>query len=308
MNDTEQMNSDYRITFDPDYTTITGYQPEKKKIRLNLILFLLTVLSTLVAGTFMAGENPFRHPHLLYRGAPFSFTLLFILGVHELGHYQASRRWGIATTLPYFIPVPPPLFMLGTLGAFIKVKSRIVNRKALIDIGAAGPLIGFVASVGAVILGLKLSTVVAPEAVSEGSITLGESILFSLLSKLTLGAQAAQQEILLHPVAFAGWLGLFVTVLNLLPIGQLDGGHIAYALLGKKHRYLSGSVFLGLFPLGWYLWPGWFIWILFGAITGLRHPAPIDDVSPLDGQRKIIGLITLIIFILCFIPEPIRLR
>jgi membrane-associated protease RseP (regulator of RpoE activity) len=299
--------TDFQFGFDPERTTITGLESKKPRYRLNLLLFLLTILSTLLAGTFMAGENPFVRPWLLYRGVPFSFSLMFILGVHELGHYYASRRWGVQTTLPYFIPVPPPIFLLGTLGAFIKVKSRIVNRKALIDIGAAGPLVGFVASIAAVLIGLKLSAVVAPEAVEGGSVILGESLLFSFLSRIALGSEAAQQEVLLHPIAFAGWLGLFVTVLNLLPLGQLDGGHIVYALLGKKHRFVAGTVFLGLVPLGWYLWPGWFIWIVLGIMTGLRHPPPIDDVSPLDAKRTLIGIFTLVIFIICFIPVPIKI-
>ncbi|MFQ6094188.1 MAG: site-2 protease family protein [bacterium] len=292
--------------FDPESVTIAGFEPRRPRHRLNLILFLATIVTTLVAGTLMAGADPFSHPWLLYRGIPFSFSLLIILGVHELGHYFASKRCGVRTTLPYFIPVPPPFF-LGTLGAFIKVKSRIADRKGLMDIGAAGPLAGFVASVIAVVIGLKLSQVVELGEMGEGSIRLGESLLFSFLSKMAVGPVAPQHDILLHPIAFAGWLGLFVTVLNLLPIGQLDGGHIAYALMRKKHRYLAGAVFLGLFPLGFYLWPGWFIWVMIGAITGLKHPPPIDDISPLDGKHKVIGIATMIIFVFCFIPDPIRI-
>lgn len=292
--------------FNPENVTITGVGPHKTKYRLNLILFLATIVTTLITGTLMAGHDPFARPWLLYRGAPFSFSLLFILGVHEMGHYIASRRCGVKTTLPYFIPVPP-IISLGTLGAFIKIKSRIFNRKGLMDIGAAGPLAGFIVSIVAVYFGLKLSSVVAVGEIGEGSIQLGESLLFSFLSKIAVGPMAENHEVLLHPIAFAGWLGLFVTVLNLIPIGQFDGGHIAYALLGEKHRYLSGVFFLGLFPLGFFLWPGWFVWVMFGALLGLKHPPPLDDSTPLDLKRKVVGIITLIIFILCFIPEPIKL-
>jgi membrane-associated protease RseP (regulator of RpoE activity) len=194
------------------------------------------------------------------------------------------------------------------MGAFIKVKSRIVNRRALIDIGAAGPFIGCAASIIAVFIGLKLSRVVDPGSLGQGSIKLGESFLFSFLSRVAVGPEAAQKEVLLHPIAFAGWLGLFVTVLNLLPIGQLDGGHVAYALLGEKHRYLAGTVFVGLVVMGFYFWPGWFVWVLVALITGMRHPSPVDNISPLDFKRKVIGIMTLIIFVLCFIPKPIMIE
>ncbi|UCE17834.1 MAG: site-2 protease family protein [Gemmatimonadota bacterium] len=293
-------------SFDPESVTITGTGPRKPRYRLNLILFLATVVTTLFAGTLMAGYNPLTDPRLLYRGIPFSFSLIFILGIHEMGHYFASKRCGVKTTLPYFIPVPPPFF-LGTLGAFIKIKSRIFDRKGLMDIGAAGPLSGFVVSVVIILIGLKLSRVVDVGEIGAGSLQLGESLLFSFLSKIAVGPVAANHDILLHPIAFAGWLGLFVTVLNLIPIGQFDGGPIAYALLGNNHRYLSGIFFLGLVPMGFFLWPGWFVWIMFGAIVGLKHPPPTDDRTPLDSKRKIVGLITLIIFILCFIPTPIQL-
>ena len=292
--------------FDPESMTVTGVEPQKPKYKLNFILFLATILTTLIAGTLMAGYDPFTRPQLLYHGIPFSFSLIFILGIHEMGHYLASKRCGVKTTLPYFIPVPPPFF-LGTLGAFIKVKSRISNRKGLLEIGASGPIAGFIASVIAVLIGLKLSRVVEVGEIGEGSIHLGESLLFSFLSKIAIGSVAADYDILLHPVAFAGWLGLFVTVLNLIPIGQFDGGHIAYALLGHNHRYLSGMFFLGLFPMGFFLWPGWFVWVMFGAFIGLKHPPPTDDITPLDFRRKVIGIITLIIFVLCFIPVPIAL-
>lgn len=307
MEESSRQYRDWYSSFDPDHTTITGYEPKKLKYKLNMILFILTIVSTLIGGTLIAGVDVFSQPWLLYEGIPYSFSLLFILGVHELGHYFTSKKWGVSTSLPYFIPLPPIPFVWGTLGAFIKVKSRIVNRKALIDIGAAGPLLGFVPSVAAVFFGMKLSTIVESGAVERSSLIFGESLLFSLLSKLALGPEAMQQDILLHPIAVAGWLGLFVTALNLLPLGQLDGGHIAYALFGRKHRYLAGTVFLGLFPLGFYLWPGWFLWILIGAITGWKHPPPVDDISPLDFKRKVFGMITLTIFVLCFIPVPFKL-
>lgn len=190
-----------------------------------------------------AGINLFKEPMRLWEGYPFSISIMTILLGHEMGHYFASKAHRTKATLPYFIPAPS---IIGTFGAFIKMKSPILTRKALIDIGATGPIVGFILSLIACIIGLKMSKII-PLTYGEDVFMLGDSILFSLLVKFTLGNIPAGQDVLLHSVAFAGWIGLFVTSMNLLPVGQLDGGHIAYALFGKWHFYISRTMlFLSL--------------------------------------------------------------
>src|SRR4030043_309999 len=190
------------------------------------------------------------------KGLPFALTLMTILLSHELSHYFTSRKHKVKATLPYFIPAPT---IIGTFGAVIKMKSPIVTRKALVDIGASGPVAGFIISVIVSIIGLSLSKVVAIGE-TKGALGLGDSLLFSFLSDMILNYQPGFQDIALHPVAFAGWIGLFVTSLNLIPIGQLDGGHIAYALLGEKHFLLSNILVATMVLLGLLLWEGWTIW------------------------------------------------
>ena len=243
----------------------------KKFPFLHLILFILTIMSTLLVGAMQTGADIFKEPGKIYNGIPFSLTLIVILLSHELSHYFTSKRHGVKATLPYFIPAPT---IIGTFGAFIKMKSPIVTRDALVDIGASGPIAGFIFSVIAVIVGLQLSQVV-PATQSGGTLDLGDSILFLSLSHMILGATPAGSDILLHPVAFAGWIGLFVTSLNLIPVGQLDGGHIAYALLGEKHTHLSMFLILVMVLLGLLSWEGWFVWCVLLLILGLRHPPVI---------------------------------
>jgi membrane-associated protease RseP (regulator of RpoE activity) len=270
---------------------------------LHIFLFLLTLLSTLTVGALQTGADILKEPEKIYTGMPFALTLMAILLSHELSHYFTSKKHGVKATLPYFIPAPT---IIGTFGAFIKMKSPIVTRKALIDIGASGPIAGFFISVIAVIIGLPLSEVV-PASQTRGALNLGDSILFSLIAKAVLGVTPSDSDILLNPVAFAGWIGLFVTSINLLPVGQLDGGHIAYALLGKKHTRLSFLLVLVMVLFGIFLWEGWFVWAVLLLILGLRHPPVIYWEVPLDGRRKFIGWLALIIFILTFIPVPFKL-
>ena len=224
-----------------------------------------------------------------------------ILGVHELGHYYASRRHNVDATLPYFIPAPS---IIGTFGAFIKIKSGITSRKALFDIGLTGPICGFSLALPIFMLGLSLSGT-TPVETTEGSLKLGNSILVYLLTKSVFPQGIVEgSEIMLHPIAFAAWIGFWVTALNLLPIGQLDGGHIVYALFPRKHRLISIIVFIALIPLG-YLWLGWLIWaLIIFLLLGFGHPPPIDTSTPLDKNRKILGLFAFIIFILIFTPQP----
>ena len=266
---------------------------------LNILLFLLTILTTLLVGTLRRGGNPFRDISSLHLGMPFSFTLISILLVHELAHYFTSRRHKVRTSLPYFIPAPT---FLGTFGAVIKMKSPMPNRNALLDVGIAGPLAGFVLSIVAVAVGLNLSQIVRGE-ISEGSLRLGNSIIFSLIAHLVKGPLPQGYNIVLHPIAFAGWIGLLITAMNLLPAGQLDGGHIAYAFLGRKHSLVARFVFYAM--LGFSLfWRGWLVWAILIFALGLRHPPPLNDITPLDRKRKILALIAFLIFIITFVPAP----
>ncbi len=294
-----------------------------RQYMLHIVLFLLTLLSTLFAGALQHGVNPFLEPGKIWVGLPFSVSLMAILLTHELSHYFASRKHHTKATLPYFIPAPS---IIGTFGAFIKMKSPIVTRKALVDIGASGPIGGFIVALGVTIYGLMHSQVVELPP-GEGGLILGDSIIFSLLSRVILGTPPEGKDVLLHPVAFAGWIGMFVTSMNLLPIGQLDGGHIAYALWGtKNHRRLSYTLatvlaVAGIARLYLYsdffsspffdflkrnLWEGWTIWAFLLFILGLDHPPIIYWEEPLSRGRKLIGWTALFIFILTFTPVPFR--
>ncbi|MDA8240374.1 MAG: site-2 protease family protein [Nitrospiraceae bacterium] len=270
---------------------------------LHLILFLLTFLSTLAVGALNAGVNIFDDPGMIYKGLPFSATLLVILLAHEFSHFLSSRRHHIHATLPYFIPAPT---LFGTLGAFIKMKSPIQTKNALMDIGASGPIAGFLVSLVATTVGLFFSKVV-PVTKTAGMISLGDSLLFSGLTRLILGEVPANYDVLLHPVAFAGWIGFFVTALNLIPVGQLDGGHILYALIGERHAKLSKVLIGVMIVLGLAVWEGWLVWAMLLVILGFRHPPIIYADVPLDSRRRLIGWAAVIIFILTFIPVPITI-
>jgi len=276
----------------------------RKAPYLHILLFILTFISTLLAGAFFQkGINLFREPWRLYEGLPFASTLMVILLSHELSHYFASKKHHTKATLPYFIPAPS---IIGTFGAFIKMKSPIVTRRALIDIGASGPIAGFILSVIASVIGLNYSTMV-PAAVARGALNLGDSLLFSLLSRLILGSPPDSYDILLHPVAFAGWIGLFVTSLNLIPVGQLDGGHIAYAFLGERHSVISKVIVAILLLLGLFYWEGWAIWGVLMIALGLRHPPVIYWEVPLDRGRRLLGAVALVMFVITFIPSPFKI-
>ena len=275
----------------------------KKIPYLHIVLFVATFLTTLTAGALQKGINIINEPGRIIEGLPFAGTLMTILLCHELSHYIASKKHHTKATLPYFIPAPS---IIGTFGAFIKMKSPIVTRKALIDIGASGPIAGFAVSVIACIVGLSMSEVISlPQA--DGALNLGDSILFSFLSKVVIGVTSDNYDILLHPVAFAGWIGLFVTSLNLIPIGQLDGGHIAFAILGERHKYISVILVVILAIMGIFYWEGWALWAILMLILGIKHPPVIYWEVPIDRKRRFVGFLSLIIFIVTFIPLPFRL-
>lgn len=315
-------------------------QASQDRMWVHLVLFLLTAYTTTLAGMQLALSTKLTlYPeelrsgldslwilldlNSLVLGLPFSVTLLMILGIHEMGHYFASRRWRVRATLPFFIPFPS---IIGTLGAVIKIKSRIPNRRALLDIGASGPLAGFVVAVVALAVGLHLSEVVSHSKLSGDVLVFGDSILTAWLGQLIVGDLPEGYDVFIHPIGFAGWLGLFVTVLNLLPIGQFDGGHIIYAIFGGRHELISKGavIFLGLLwafgpPYHWLItesiadawiasrWHGWLLWMFVAMMLGRRHPTPLDPHTELDPLRKWMGYFSLAVFVLCFIPSPIRL-
>jgi membrane-associated protease RseP (regulator of RpoE activity) len=273
---------------------------------LHLTLFVLTFFSTLVAGAvFQKGINILKEPLRITEGLPFSMTLMGILLSHELSHFFASKRHHTKATLPYFIPAP--ITLIGTFGAFIKMKSPIVTRKALIDIGVSGPIAGFLLSLVASVIGLAYSTVVPLTKAREGVLSLGDSLLFNLLSYLVVGTVPHTHEILLHPVAFAGWIGFFVTSLNLIPVGQLDGGHVAYAFLKERHRVVSVVLVSTLILFGLFFWEGWALWGVLMVVLGIKHPPIIYWEVPLDGRRRMLGLVAFFILLITFIPSPFKI-
>jgi len=278
---------------------------------INVLLLIATIITTLMAGAIISGvlmrspEVFLRRPALLLEGIPFAFTLLLILGIHEMGHYAAGRFHRTAVTLPYFIPMPPfGALPLGTLGAFIQMRSPIPHRRALFDIGVAGPLAGLVVAIGAYMIGLSSATV---EHGSRG-LTLGRSIFTQFLIGL-FQPEALQPGfgVQLNPIMLAGWLGLFVTVINLLPVGQLDGGHILYAVMGRRAKWV-GFVTIGILVVLGIVFGAttWLVWAVLGLLFGVRHAPALDDITPLDPARKLIALVTLVIFVLIFVPVPFR--
>ncbi|MCF6155223.1 MAG: site-2 protease family protein [Candidatus Brocadia sp.] len=258
------------------------------KARIHVLLFIATFLTTYYVN-----------------GLWYSITIMTILLSHELGHFFMCRKYRVAATMPYFLPLPFPPF--GTFGAVIKMKGLIPDKRALFDIGAAGPLIGLLFSIPAIIIGLILSDVRPVPSDTSQYLGLGEPILFSFIAKLVLGNLADGMDIYLHPVAFAGWAGLFVTALNLLPIGQLDGGHVMYALLGKKSKIVYTIGILIFCVIAILLYPGWMVFAVLLLLFGFRHPAPIDENSALDPKRRILGVILFIIFFVSFTPVPLKL-
>jgi membrane-associated protease RseP (regulator of RpoE activity) len=252
---------------------------------INIVLFILTVASTLIVG------GPF-----------YSFAIILILLGHEMGHYLMSRRYGIKATLPFFLPLPLPPF--GTLGAVIRMESTVSSRKALFDTGVAGPLTSFFLSIPAIVIGLKLSKLVPVSHIKEGVLRLADPLLFSFIQRLVLGKISENYDVFLHPIGFAGWVGLFVTSLNLLPIGQLDGGHIAYGLFGRRSRAIFLVAIAVMAFITVFYNPGWFVLLILIILFGFRHPPPLDDQTPLDSKRKLIGGMTFIAFFLSFTPAP----
>jgi len=305
-----EVTSDHSQTWPPacEPPGVLG-TPRPPRILLHVALFLATVLTTMAAGAFQSGVNLFQDPWQIYRGIPFAVSILSILAAHEMGHYLMSRRHQLNVTLPYFLPglpFPPPL--PGTFGALIRIRSPILDKRALLDVGCSGPLSGIVVAVPVLVVGLKLSQVAALPPEAGLGITLGEPLLFKLVCWLTLGPLGPEDHVLIHPVAFAGWLGLLITALNLLPVGQLDGGHVIYALFPTWHRRISIASLGVLVVFGVLTWQGWLLWAVLLTLLGTRHPPPACDWITLDRRRKVLGALTILVFVLTFTPMPFNLE
>jgi membrane-associated protease RseP (regulator of RpoE activity) len=260
-------------------------------------MFLATFASTLVAGSYLAGGNPLTRPGDLPLGLMFNVPLLAILGVHELGHYAAARRHRVDVTPPFFLPAPS---FIGTFGAFIKIRSPLPHRNALFDVGVAGPLAGALVAIPVLVIGLGMSEV---RAAVPGGIPLGESLIFKAAAWLVLGPVPKGHDVVLHPVAFAGWIGLFVTMLNLIPSGQLDGGHVAYAVFGDRYAEAARLVPYALLLMG-IAWVGWFVWAGLLFVLGTRHQRPLLDQVPLTPGRRLLGAAAALLFLLSFSLNP----
>jgi len=239
-----------------------------------------------------------RNPRVLSDGLPYAITLLLVLAAHELGHYLSCRYHSISASPPYFLPSP---FFIGTFGAFIRFRSAVPDRKSLFDVGVAGPLAGFLFIVPALSIGLALSRVV-PGLGGQSDVTFGTPLLMRWL-EMWLFPGVSPDDISLHPVARAAWVGLLATALNLLPVGQLDGGHLVYSAFGEKHRRISLAVILLLIPLGFVYWP-WWVWSVVLFILGRKH-FMVADTGNLDTSRKWVLALALLIFVLSFIPAPV---
>ena len=294
------------------------WQPPRKfrdRIWVHALLLVLTLASTTLAGSghylsFASdfGVKPVTLSALGYAmcGLWYSLTILAILGCHELGHYYACRYYDVDASRPFFLPFP--LAFSGTLGAFIRIREPIPSKRMLFDIGIAGPIAGFLIAVPALFIGMWLSRLVIFPKGTDG-FELGEPLLFKLVTWLVWGHVPDGYTINMHPVAFAAWFGLLATALNLFPIGQLDGGHISYAVLGRKSSYVTlGMVVCGVglmaFSLSWTVWMVVTIAMLF--MFGRHHPRTFDEAVPLDRSRMILAAFAVLMFILCFTPAPIQ--
>jgi Zn-dependent protease len=291
----------------------------KDRTWLNVLLFVITAASTFFVGITWSLSYKYaeslshpeqiplnfeilKDPQILRLSFVYAVVLIAILLAHEMGHYLTCQYYKINATLPFFIPAPT---LIGTLGAFIKIRSPIRKKHQLFDIGVAGPLAGFILAVPAVIYGLSVSKVV-PSLPEEGTLLFGEPLLIKLVGGFLFKGAATGYDVVVHPIAFAGWVGLLVTALNLFPIGQLDGGHVFYSLIGPRVRKYAKFILAAFILMGVFFWMGWFVWALLISFLGFRHPPVVDEDQPLSAGRKIVTGVVLVIFVLSFIPAPVK--
>ncbi len=267
--------------------------------KINIILFLGTLVTMFFAPIIWTFNfDYFRQPGAITERIEFTLALMAILLFHEFGHYLAGKRRGVFMSLPYFIPAPN---IVGTFGAIIKSRSPFTNRRDLIEVGATGPIAGFIVSVVVLAIGLHNSEIVKTNL--EGGMILGDSLLLKFLAWVIIGPIPAGYDFFLSPAAFAGWVGLLVTMINLLPLGQLDGGHIIYGLIGHRQKIISKVFIVVMMVLGFW-WMGWWIFGFLVFLFGLKHPPTLDDNIQISPAARAMGLAAIIIFIICFIPVP----
>lgn len=327
MPDDSLPSQEYQL-YDPERREITVVvvKPPKRRYWLHIALFLVTLLSTLCVGArlqyefdhnlnfFPFSDEPYFIPwtwtladwHRLFLGIPFSFCLLGILTTHEMGHYILCLRRKVYATWPFFIPFPS---LIGTMGAFIRIRAPIRNRRDLFDIGIAGPIAGFMVAIPVLVFALMASKPLTPAA--QDSASFGVPLIFKLVHQALhfLGSHAAiaqldASRLFFHPTAIAAWVGMFATALNLIPGGQLDGGHIVFALNPRLHRALSMLAIIALLPLAWYFWAGWLVWAIVLRLMG-RHP-PVPEFPALDTKRKWLAAFGFLMLVLTFAYNPIH--
>ncbi len=305
---------------------LPNVEPQKKqRYFLHFFLFFLTVITTSLTGAMLKGKDPFASWQNFSAGFPYSFALLTILFTHEMGHYLTARHYKIEATLPYFIPFFFPAFHPGTLGAFIKIKSPIPHKKALFDVGIAGPLAGFLMSVIFLTIGFArlpdtpgiyayIETIHPLNEAHGINLVLGQTLFYKAWGALFGASRLPMNEMYHFPFIFAAWFGLLVTAINLMPIGQLDGGHITYAMFGNRARFVAIGAFFLLIALNFYLISHFdsYIWVLWTLLLLIfirfRHPPTLNDSIGIDRKRKVLGWISYIIFIVCFSPMPFYIQ
>jgi len=277
---------------------------------INVVLFGVTCVTTTVVGAVLMADfngvlgasvfaflgSIMRSPSILVSGLPFSVAIMTILMAHEMGHYLTCRYYGIDASLPYFIP-----WFTGTMGAFIRIRSPIPDRASLLEVGIAGPIAGFVFAVPAFIIALLNSRF---DVVPEHYFGFGDPLIFKFVEWVMHRTPPPGMDVHLHPIGFAAWFGFFATALNLLPVGQLDGGHVTYSLLGSLHKKISKAIVFVLVPLGIFYWQGWLVWTTVLLLLGTRHPMTLDDYAPLARRHWWLGWTGLAMFVLCFTPIP----
>lgn len=327
MPDDPLASQEYQI-YDPEHQEISVIvvKPPSRRYWLHILLFLLTLLSTLCVGArlqyefdhnlsfFPFSDQPYFIPwtwtlsdwHRLFLGVPFSFCLLGILTAHEMGHYVLCVLRRVYATWPFFIPFPS---LIGTMGAFIRIRSPIRNRRDLFDIGIAGPIAGFIVAIPVLVFSLMVSKPITPT--TQDSAAFGTPLIFNLvhyglraMGSHTAIAQLRPSQLFFHPTAIAAWVGMFATALNLIPGGQLDGGHIVFAIHPRLHRTITWLAIIALLPLAWFFWLGWLIWAIVLRLMG-RHP-PVPELPALDSSRKWLAAFGLLMLVLTFAYDPIR--